>query len=266
MKGTSNKLILAMLAVAVLAGAFWMMLLSPKRQEASELSAQVQQAKSSLASHEAEVAQAEAAERSFGTNYGQLVVLGKAVPADSETASLLVQIQRISQRAHVTFEEISLKSEGGGEAPAPPAASAATTGETGGAASPTEVAASTLPLGAAIGPAGLAVMPYNLSFSGDFFHVANFIHGLDALVKTTNSKVAVDGRLITINNFTLTPGEGGEEASETKGATPDPELTASFEVTTYVTPPEQGLTAGATPAGPAETVGTPTSTTTGGTP
>jgi Tfp pilus assembly protein PilO len=265
-KGTSNKLILAMLGVAVLAGAFWVMLLSPKRQEASELATQVQQAKSSLSGHEAEVAQAEAAERSFATNYGQLVVLGKAVPADSETASLLVQIQHISERAHVSFEEISLESEGGGEAAAPPPSEAPTSGETGGAASPTEVAASTLPLGAAIGPAGLAVMPYSLTFSGDFFHVADFIHGLDALVKTTNSKVAVDGRLITIDNFTLTPGEGGEEAAAGKGATPDPQLSASFEVTTYVTPPEQGLTAGATPAGPAATVGTPASTTTGGTP
>lgn len=268
MKGTSNKLIVAMLAVAVLAGAFWVLLLSPKRQEADELAKQVQGAKSSLAGHEAEVAKAEAAQRSFATNYGQLVVLGTAVPADSETASLLVQLQHISERAHVHFESISLESEGGGEAAAPPAASeAAAAGQTGGAASPTEVAASTLPLGASIGPAGLAVMPYSLTFSGDFFHVADFIRGLDALVKTTNSRVAVDGRLITIDEFSLAPGgEGGGSAAGEGASSADPKLTASFSVTTYVTPPEQGLTAGATPSGPATTVGMPASATVGGTP
>lgn len=267
MKGASNKLILAMLAIAVLAGAFWVLLLSPKRQEASDLGEQVQREKSSLAGHEAEVATAEAARRSFATDYGQLVVLGKAVPADSETASLLVQLQHISERAHVRFENISLESEGGGEAAAPPVASeAAASGETGGAASPTEVAASTLPLGATIGPAGLAVMPYTLTFSGDFFHVADFIHGLDALVKTTNSRVAVDGRLITIDEFSLTPGGEGELAEAGSAGSTDPQLTASFSVTTYLTPPEQGVTAGATPSEPATTVGTPASTTTGGTP
>lgn len=268
MKGASNKLILAMLAIAVVAGAFWVLLLSPKRQEASDLANQVQRAKSSLAGHEAEVAKAEAARRSFATNYGQLVVLGTAVPADSETASLLVQLQHISERAHVRFESITLESEGGGEAGAPPVPSeAAAGGQTGGAASPTEVAASTLPLGASIGSAGLAVMPYNLTFSGDFFHVADFIHGLDALVKTTNSRVAVDGRLITIDEFSLSPGgEGGEAGGAKGGSTADPKLTASFSVTTYVTPPEQGITAGATPSGPATTVGVPAATVTGGTP
>lgn len=256
MKGANNKLIIAMLAIAVLAGVFWILLLSPKRQEASDLGKQVQQLRSSLAEHEAEVAQAEAARRSFPTNYGQLVVLGKAVPADSETASLLVQIQRISEQAHVRFEEISLDSEGGGEAPATAAAPLSSEGgSTGGAASPTEVAASMLPLGATIGPAGLAVMPYTLNFTGDFFHMADFIHGLDSLVKTTNSRVAVDGRLITINSFSLSGGPNGF-----------PELTASFSVTTYLTPPEQGLTAGATPSEPAPATATPASTTTGGTP
>ena len=39
-------------------------------------------------------------------------------------------------------------------------------------ATPTEAAASLMPLGASIGPAGLAVMPYNLIFNGTFFQIA----------------------------------------------------------------------------------------------
>lgn len=246
MKG-NNRLIFAVLGVIVLAGAFWMLLLSPKREEAKRLDKQAQQLQVTLAQHKAEVETAVAAKREFAANYGQLVVLGKAVPADSETASLLVQIQKISERAGVRFEEISLSAEGGETAAVAP------TVESG---SPTEVAASTMPLGASIGPAGLGVMPYTLNFTGNFFQISRFIHGLDNLVKTTSEKVSVDGRLITVNSFSLSP-------VEEQGST---ELQAAFSVTTYLTPPEQGATAGATPVGPATATATPASATIGETP
>ena len=99
-----------------------------------------------------------------------------------------------------------------------------------------------MPLGATIGPAGLGVMPYTLKFEGNFFQLADFIHGLDSMVKTTNSNVAVDGRLITIDGFTLKAGPKGASRGWKRPSS----------VTTYVTPPEQGLTAGATPSGPAD--------------
>src|SRR5689334_8355805 len=177
-----------------------MLLISPKREEASKYGKEVETLETSLVQHQAEVATAEAARREFPTNYSQLVVLGKAVPADAETSSLLVQIQHISEHSHVRFEEAVLATEGAETAAAP----APETGESTELASPTEVAASTMPLGASIGPAGLSVMPYTLTFTGSFFHVADFIHGLDNLVKTNNEEVDVTGRLITINGFTLT--------------------------------------------------------------
>ena len=97
MKMTStNRLIVAMLALAALAVAFWMLALGPKRQEASDLGAKVEELKASLAQHEQEAAVALAARESFPADYQQLVVLGKAVPGDDDTASLLVQLNRIA--------------------------------------------------------------------------------------------------------------------------------------------------------------------------
>ena len=112
---------------------------------------------------------------------------------------------------------------------------------------PTEVAASLLPLGASIGSAGLAVMPYSLTFRGSFFHIADFIKKIDSLVKPGASTVAVGGRLVTINSFSLGP-------DSEKGF---PYLDASLSVTTYLTPPSQGVTAGATPTAPAPSTATP---------
>lgn len=255
---SSNRLIVVMLGIVVLVVAFWMLLLAPKREEASKLEKQVAKLEASLAQHQAEVAAALEARKSFPEEYQQLVVLGKAVPSDDDTASLLVQITRISDRAGVRFQTFDLNADEGGEAPAPAPAPTeeAGSGEAASLVSPTEVAASTMPLGAAIGPAGLAVMPYTLTFTGDFFTVANFIKGLDSLVKSENEKLAVDGRLITVNGFSLKPDPDQEF----------PALEATFSITTFLTPPEESVTAGATPTSPAPAEATPASTTTGGTP
>jgi Tfp pilus assembly protein PilO len=256
-----NRIIVAMLAAAALAVGFWMLLLSPKREEAAKLEQTVTSLKSSLAIHQQEVQEALLARREFPADYGQLVVLGKAVPADDDTASLFVQINRIAERAEVGFAEIKLNASGEA-APAPVPAPEAETPPTGApesatpVAAPTEAAAATLPLGATIGPAGLAVMPYSLRFTGDFFRVADFIHGLDKLVKTANSKVSVGGRLITVDGFALGPQQGATF----------PQLEANFAVTTYLIPEGQGVTAGATPGAPSSSLGTPAAVVTGGAP
>lgn len=249
-KKLTNLMVGAMLAVAVLAAAFWILLLSPKREEASKLEAQVTQLEGSLVQHEGEIASAEEARSEFPTDYQHLVVLGKAVPSDDETASLLVQISHIASDAGVRFQTLSLEASGS-ESEASPVAPAG--GET---VSATEAAASLTPLGAGVGSAGLAAMPYKLAFTGNFFTIADFIKGLDSLVETTNEGVGVDGRLITVNGFSLA------EDSETKF----PNLQATFSVTAYLSPPSEATTAGALPTGAEEPVATPAATTTGGAP
>jgi Tfp pilus assembly protein PilO len=248
-KKTTNLVIGAMLVVAALATAFWVLLLSPKRDEADKLAGQVTTLEASLSQHQAEAEAAEQARSRFADDYQHLVVLGKAVPADSETSSLLVQLNHLADQTHVRFETLTLNASGGEEEVAAPSAE--------GAVSPTEAAASLMPLGAGIGPAGLAVMPYTLTFEGDFFEIADFIEKLDNLVKTSNEDVAVNGRLITVNSFSLSPSSG-------EGAAAD--LQATFSVTTFLTPPGQGLLGGATLAGVETEAGTLASMSTGETP
>lgn len=245
---SNNRAIAVVVALAVLAFVFWTQLLSPKREEAKKLGAEVEQLEASLVQHNAEIAEGEEAKKEFSTEYQRLVVVGKAVPGDDDIASLLVQANRLADRAGGTFRDIQLSAEAGGEeAAAPPPAA----GET--PASPTEVAASLLPLGATIGQAGLAVMPYTVTFDGNFFQIANFIKGIDSLVKTSDEEVAVDGRLVTVDGFAL-------EADPERGF---PALQASFALTTYLTPPGEGVTGGATPSAPGTATLTPAATTTG---
>ncbi len=94
-------------------------------------------------------------------------------------------------------------------------------------------------------------MPYALEFDGGFFAIADFIEGIDSLVETRDGTVDAKGRLVTIDGFNMAP-SGEEEGSASS------DLHASFSVTTYVTPPGQGLTAGATAEGPSATPATTT--------
>jgi Tfp pilus assembly protein PilO len=235
---SSTRTLVAILLVAVGAVAFWILLLSPKMRENSDLEGQAEVLRTALSQSQAEVAAAEDARRRFPKNYRQLVVLGKAVPIGADTASLLVQMNTVASKSDNTFDAIELAAEGSAESET----AAATSGEAV-PASPTEAEAALLPLGATIGPAGLGVMPYDLLFTGNFFHVADFIKGIDSLVRTHGSRVVVDGRLITVNGFSLSESHSGF-----------PNLEAHFSVTTYVAPPGQGLTAAAdasTPIGEA---------------
>jgi Tfp pilus assembly protein PilO len=248
---SSSRLVVSVLVVVALAIGFWVVLLSPKRQEADELGGQVDTLKISQAEAQSQLARAEAARRAFPADYRQLVVLGQAVPVGDETSSLIVELNRIAVHSGLKFDSVQLSAAAEGTAapveaaPAPPAE--ATTPEGSGAVqaaatvAPTEAAASLMPLGASIGSAGLGVMPYSLTFSGDFSHVADFIKGIDSLVHPDGSTVAVDGRLVTLNGFAL-------NVDAERGF---PHLDATFSVTTYVTPPDQGLTAGATASEPA---------------
>ncbi len=254
----STRTVIAILAVLALAIAFWMLLLSPKREKSDELSLQAEQLQSKLAQTQSAVATGEESRRSFPTNYQQLVVLGKAVPAGDESASLLVQLNQIAEDSKVRFQSLVVGASDGSEPAPAPEAEAAPEGEAEGesseepapeeaasvpaAVTATESTAASLPMGATVGPAGLNVLPYDLTFTGSFFHVADFIHGIDSLIHTGGSGVAVDGRLVTLNGFVLTPSTVGF-----------PQLESNFSVTTYLVPSTQGITAGATPTEPGAT-------------
>jgi Tfp pilus assembly protein PilO len=263
----SSRTVVAIAAVLVLLAGFWLLILGPKRKEANDLATELDQQAQVLTEAQAKATEALAAKQSFPSDYRQLVVLGKAVPESDETASLLVLLNRISADAGVSFDSLSLES--GSES----SAATVTAPEAGPTAAPTpapptEAEAALLPLGATVGTANLGVMPYNLTFTGSFFQIADFIRGIERQIRTTQAGVDVRGRLITLDGFSLT--------RDTDAGFPN--LQAEFAVTAYLTPPSQSggtlpptgtepsvTEAGAVPAPEAATTttGAPSSYTTG---
>jgi Tfp pilus assembly protein PilO len=267
----SDRGIIVGIAVIVLAVLFYMTVLGPKRNQASELGSEIDSLNASISQQEQVASFGEQARKNFPRYYGRLVLMGKAVPEDADTSSMLVQLNSTSSGSKLDLRGITLSqgASGEGTSTASPAASStsapastpsttattATTPAASGATAPTsapasapvpatETAAATQPLGAVVGVGGLPTMPYDLTFIGGYFDVANFIGGLDSLVKPHGSgeQIAANGRLFTVDGFTLSIGPAGPS-----------HLDAKFQVTTYVAPPDQGLTAGASPTGPAPT-------------
>ncbi|MFL5869741.1 MAG: type II secretion system protein GspM [Solirubrobacterales bacterium] len=259
MKSSDRAILVGVVALASLA-AVWFLLISPKREEASQLGAEVTELRGTVEQVQQQAAAAETAKAQYGKNYHQLVVLGKAAPASDDTASLFVQLDTIANGSGTSLDSITLVAGGGstepqtaaglttadpsssgGPAPDTSSGDASTTGATATASAPpaTEATAALLPLGASIGPAGLPVMPYELTLKGGYFQLRDFIDGLQKLVGSDGSR-EIDGRLVTIDGFSF-QGDAKEGF---------PALDATLNVTTYVAPADQGLMAGGTPGGP----------------
>jgi Tfp pilus assembly protein PilO len=260
---SSNRTLIGFLLAVAVVGGFWFLALGPKRAQVSELDKKADQEQAAVAEQKQAIATGVEARRDFPRDYQQLVLLGKAVPNGEDSASMLVQLNRVADRAGVQFRQLELDQSAAMPAPLPapapgdpsvqsPVPEAGTSTSTSTSTSTpapapapaTEASVASLPIGATVGSAGLGVVPYGLQFEGDFFQIADFLQGLDRFVETKPGNVAVDGQLMTVNGFSL--------SQDTKKGFPS--LAMSLSVTTYVTPSDQGLTAGATPAAPAATI------------
>jgi hypothetical protein len=233
--GRDRIVIMVVLAVgAVVAG--WMLVVSPKRDQAAALSTQITAQQTQLDTARSQLSAGETARKAFAGQYAQLAKLGEAVPPDDDVPSLIYQVQNAAQGAKVSFRGLQLSAAGGSSStPTPSSGSTSSPG----ASSPAAPAAP-LPPGAAIGAAGLPTEQFTFTLAGNFFHLANFFNRLQSFVTSRGSTLLISGRLMTINGFNLVPGPNGF-----------PQISATISATTYIVPASQGAFDGATPAGPA---------------
>jgi Tfp pilus assembly protein PilO len=291
-----RKIMIALVPVVVLV-AYWFLLLAPKREQASTAKAELATQEERVETARAAANAAEGAKEDFDASYAQVVRLGKAIPSTVDMPSLLVQLDAAAAGTGIRFTKIATgdRVPGATTTPAqtttPPAGSesgttgtpAAAGGETAqsqpGAAAeaanntqqtanqgtaaaeqsgvqPSDTQTSTSAGAttengdaAATAPPGLETVPLELTFEGNFFNLADFFHDVKRFVSVTNSNVLVSGRLLTVESVRWASDE-----------TIFPHIRAEITATVYLSPKTQGVTAGASPEGPA--TGTPASGTT----
>ncbi|HEY2636845.1 MAG TPA: hypothetical protein VGI54_05605 [Solirubrobacteraceae bacterium] len=181
--------ILLVAVVAVLAvGGFWKLELAPKRAEAKDLAKQVAAADAQVAQSRSLLATYQGAQGQYKTNFATVVRLGKAVPSDDDTRSLLVQLDAAAKRSGATFDTLDVGSGSGSPA----------TGATTEAAVP-----------GAISAGSYSEMPFTLSFGGEFGTLENFLGRLQRFVTLKGDQILVNGRLMRVEGVSLAPAEAG---------------------------------------------------------
>jgi Tfp pilus assembly protein PilO len=225
---TKNYKILIAVAVTVAAtAAFWFLALAPKREEAAGLATKIEAKQVELTAAQATLGSYEKARENYSANYATVVRLGKAVPEDDDLRSLMVQLDAAAGSTGVDFRTIQVGGEGGAAASS---------------AAPTGTAGSPPPGAVSVGTAGFSAMPFSFSFRGSFTNLSQFFSHMERFVTLRNERMNVTGRLLRLESIDLQVDQSGF-----------PQIRAQIGASSYLVPPTQGLTAGATPQGPAAT-------------
>jgi type II secretory pathway pseudopilin PulG len=241
-----DRIVLTVLGLVAVMAAFWFMAISPKRKDATDLSAQISQAQARLDTAQQSATSAQAAKARYRSDYATVARLGKAVPVDDEMPSLVYQLEQTAKANHVQFNSIKLTSNGSVAAASPATASASASASS---STPGSTVSAALPPGATVGAAGFPTMPFAFNFTGSFFNMQRFVKALDGFTSVDGKSINVKGRLLTVDGVALQAGPKGF-----------PQVQASVVATSYLLPADEGLTAGATVSAPAGATSTSTAT------
>jgi Tfp pilus assembly protein PilO len=244
----SNQILLSVVALGAAIAAFYFFALSPQREEVAALDTQIAEQEAAVEQARLTLAGYEEAKGSYKRNYATLARLGKAVPADDDVQSMMVQLESTADRSGVSFEKIELTSGLGGDSGSDDSEPAA--GEL--AAAP-----GTVPVAGGV----LSAMPFSFSFTGSYFDLTAFFARLEHFVSLNNSKLDSTGRLLRLESVTIGPSAVGF-----------PDMQAQISAATYLVPPVEGVTEGSAPSNaqsvdtaPGTTPPTTTAATTGAT-
>ena len=221
----SNKILLSVVALGAAIAAFYFFVLAPKREEVAKLDTDIAAQKADVEQARLTLAGYEEAKSTYKGNYATLARLGKAVPADDDVRSLMVQLEATADRSGVVFDKIELTSGLGGDTTG---AEPATPAEGQLAAAP-----GTVPVAGGV----LSAMPFNFSFSGSYYDLTAFFARLEHFVSTNNKNLDSTGRLLRLESITIAPSPLGF-----------PDMSAQINAATYVVPPVQAVNPAASPS------------------
>jgi hypothetical protein len=241
-----DRIIIAALIVVGILGGSWFGLLGPKRQEAQRLDAKLATQQQRLAKAQSAAADATSARDRYNADYGTVALLGKAVPSSDGMTSLLYQIDSAAGDSKIDFRSLT---NGGATAGATGSAAAPATPSQSGGSSAASAPGATTP----------TLLPLSLIFSGSFMDMQRLLGRVDRFVRIDGDDIRVSGRLLSIDDISLSaaPGLANVEATITATAYTMP---ASTE------PTPAAAQAPAAPAAPGSTAtasagsGSPTAT------
>jgi Tfp pilus assembly protein PilO len=226
----SNKILIAVVALGLAAAGFFFLVLGPKRDKIAELDGNIAAKQAEVAQAQQTLATYESARKTYKANYTTLARLGKAVPADDDVRSLMVQLEASAEGTGVDFQSIELGTglAGADTSGAAPSESTTTAGELAPAPGSVEVAGG-----------ALSAMPFSFRFAGSYFDLNTFFSKLEHYVTVNNAKLNATGRLLRLEAVSISPASDGF-----------PQMQAEIGAATYIVPPVEGVPGAQAPSTP----------------
>ena len=227
-----DRILLGVIGLLAVLAASWMLAIKPQREEASALADQAAAAQQRLDAATAALASAKQARADYADAQRTVARVGKAVPAEDDTATLLYLLERSARKAGIDFRNIDLSAGGGDPTPASGAGTDAPTG-------------------------GIVAVPFKVTFEGGFFDLRRFMTLVRSFTTFDGERVKVNGRLISIDGVSLAASRHGF-----------PDIKAQISATAYTAPAPTAADTGAAGAAPGapgaapESSGTPAPATT----
>jgi len=162
-----DRLVLAVIAAALIAGAMWVLLVAPERTQVSSLSTQIDAARAALVAAQSQLASARTAATGYVDDVHQIAEVMKAIPPSPGEAALIHTITKLAG-TKVDFHELDVANGGA----------------------------------TATGPVSLGL---TFTFNTGYHDLQNFLAALDGLTTTDGSKVNASDRLFTIGSVALAP-------------------------------------------------------------
>jgi Tfp pilus assembly protein PilO len=212
-----DKKILIFLVPLVVIGAYWFLLLAPKREEATTASAALTAQQDRLEAARMVSTAADSAQNGFETSYATVVRLGKAIPATVDMPSLLVQLESAAAGTGIRFNSIAAGERTAAAVEAPEPAEGGEAGTTP-ASDAGGAPAHTAP-GSAVESANETQQTAN----------ADAAAAEQADVDTTTSTPASDGGGLPVGGGAATPGAADSGAAAAPAGLETVPLTLSFE-------------------------------------
>lgn len=215
-----DRIVLMVVAVAVVLGGAWVKVVSPERKQATKIASEVTAANGHLQGIEGQLASARSAQSSYADAYASLVELGKAVPPQSEVPALVFQLSAASHVKNVDFASISNSTA---------SSSSSSSSANAKAAGP---------------PTTFTPLPFTLGFEGGFHELAGLLEEVEGFTRNTSSgKLDITGRLLTIQGLKLGP--SGSTAPGQSSM-----LVGTITATAYALPASATGTGAASPGAP----------------
>ncbi len=162
-----DRLAVALVAVACLVGAMWLLLVSPERSQVTSLNSQVASERGALASAESQVAAARDAADGYVGHLRQIDQVMRAVPQTPGEAQIVATIDKLTgTQVEPDFRELDIGGSSGT-------------------------------------PDGPVSVQLSFTYWTTYIGLQNFLAALDKLTATDGTNVSANGRLFTVLSVSL---------------------------------------------------------------